>query len=153
METSLPDLSFADYGKAELSPNGFHSSVKESRRTHPRTDLAALAPWTSFVDDVHQAIQLSAARANLPPSPFTVNAWRMTRFVECEENIRSHASYALHKPVEQVVHKLGVYGSFVLSEGIDVSFIGDPDFLWMTARGDSPQSHPKLVVSASTTSH
>lgn len=56
MQTSLPDLPFTNYGKAELRLFGTHSSAKATPRTYPRTDLKTLTLWTSFPNDIHQTI-------------------------------------------------------------------------------------------------
>jgi hypothetical protein len=113
METSLPDLPYVQHGNAVLIA-GFHSAVKTSPPTYPKTDLETFTPWTSFLDDVHQAIQSAAAAANLPPI-FTVGTGGRDRHVGNEEVIRSHAMVALHEPVEDVVNRLGVTGRFVVA--------------------------------------
>ena len=148
MQTTLPDLPFTNYGQAVLSP-AFHSSSKTAPRKYPRTDLTTLDIWSSFPDDIHQAIQSATDRANLPPGPFTVGVSSKTRFVKTEEKIRAHAMVELHERVEEVVNKLGVVGYFDEPGGGNAAIIGDPDFSWVM---DGMQPHPKLVVRVSTTS-
>ena len=63
MQTTLPDLPFTGYGDATTPI--FHSSASASPRKYPRTDLKTLIPWTSFIDDVHQAIQSATALVEL----------------------------------------------------------------------------------------
>jgi hypothetical protein len=147
MQTGLPDLPFPNYADAVLEPGGFHSAVRASRRTHPRTDLAVLTHWDSFVDDIHQAIQSTTSRANLPHTPFSIEAWNNIEYVENEASIRAHARSALHKPVEEVAHKLGISGRFRIPCG-NTAIIGDPDFSWIM---NAAQPHPKLIVRLSTT--
>ena len=74
-----------------------------------RTDLKTLTPWTSFPNDIHQAI------------------------VENEERVRIHPAVALHEPVEAVLEILGVRGRFALSGGGNAAIVGDPDFSWVTS--------------------
>jgi hypothetical protein len=146
MQTSLPDLPFTNYGKAELRPSGTHSTAKSTPRTYPRTDLQILTPWTSFPNDIHQAIQSATARAHLHSTPFPINAWTDTSFVENEEKIRAHAIFALHAPVQKVLEILGVNGWFALPGGGNVAIVGDPDFSWVTS---ATQPHPKVIVCVS----
>ena len=68
--------------------------------------------------------------------------------MDSEEEIRSYASFALHKPVEQVLEKLGVNGRFAPSGGGNVAIVGDPDFSWVIPNA---QPHPKLIVRVSVT--
>jgi hypothetical protein len=148
METSLPDLPFVNYGTAELEPYGSHSAVTASPRACPRTDLETFTPWTSFLSDIDQAVQSATRLANLPQTPFAIYGMEDS-FVENEEALRMHASVALHTPVRQVLHKLGVMGRFILSNSGNPGIVGSPDFAWIT----SPiQAHAKLVVSVSTAS-
>jgi hypothetical protein len=65
-------------------------------------------PWTSFPNDIHQAIQSVTARAHLPSTPFAIEVSTSTRFVENKEKIRTHATVALHEVVEKVLERLGV---------------------------------------------
>jgi hypothetical protein len=140
MQTNLPDLPFPNYGDVVLA--GLHSAVRESRRTYPRTDLAALTHWDSFGNDIHAAIQSATTHKSLIHSAFRIAAWtKKKNSVENEESIRSYANVALHAPVEQVAHKLGVHGSFI-SPGI-IATIGAPDFSWVMGE---EQPHPKLIV-------
>jgi hypothetical protein len=81
METSLPDLPFVIYGKAELDRFGSHSSVKSSPRTYPRTDLETFIPWNSFLGDVDQAIQSAARLANLPLTPFPIRNCKKKKLI------------------------------------------------------------------------
>ena len=148
MQTSLPDLPFTNYGKAELRTT--HSTGKSTQRTYPRTDLETLTPWTSFPNDIHQAIQSATARAHLPSTPFTIEASTSTRFVESEEKIRTHATVALHEAVEGVLAKLGVNGWFALPGGGNAAIVGDPDFSWIMS---SRQPHPKVIVRLSVTTY
>jgi hypothetical protein len=149
MTTSLPDLPFPNYGNIELEPGGFHSNVRTSCWTYPRTDLATMIPWTTFPGDVHQAIVSATARAGLAPTPFPISAWGEKRYVENESKIHSHAQYALHEPVEQVVNRLEVRGRFVSPGSGNTAIIGDPDFSWIMGPA---QQHPKLIVRVSNTS-
>jgi hypothetical protein len=57
-----------------------------------RTDLKTLTPWTSFPNDIHQAIQSATTRARLPSTPFTIEVSTKTRFVENEERVRTLSS-------------------------------------------------------------
>jgi len=80
MHTTLPDLPFTGYGDATTST--FHSSASASPRKYPRTDLKTLIPWTSFIDDVHQAVQSATALAELSSTPFTIGSPPRTRVVK-----------------------------------------------------------------------
>jgi hypothetical protein len=146
MQTSLPDLPFTNYGKAELRPT--HSTSKSTPRTYPRTDLHTLTPWTSFPNDIHQAIQSATARAHLPSTPFAIEVSTSTRSVENEESIRTHATVALHEAVEKVLERLGVNGWFAMPGGGNVAMVGDPDFSWIMSH---TQPHPKVIVRLSVT--
>ncbi|KAM6496012.1 hypothetical protein JOM56_008718 [Amanita muscaria] len=115
MQTSLPDLPFT-YGRAEIDPSGADSAAKSTPRTYPRTDLTTLIPWTSFPIDIRQAVQSATTDA---------------LFVGNEEKIRAYAIWALHEPVEAVLRRLEVNGSFILPGSGQV--------------GITP-SHPKLIV-------
>jgi hypothetical protein len=143
MQTSLPDLPFTNYGKAELCPSGTHSTAKSTRRTYPRTDLNALKPWTSFPNDIHQAIQSATAHATLNSTPFPIDVWTKTSIVTNEEDLRAHARFALHAPVQEVLEMLGVNGRFDSPGGGNVAIVGDPDFSWIMS---STQPHPKAIV-------
>lgn len=142
MQTSLPNLPFANFGQAVLNP-GFRSSAKTHPQTYPRTDLTTLCPWTSFPNDIHQVIQSATDHANLSSAPFTVGVTPKTRSVKTEEKIRAHAMGELHELVEEVVNMLGVMGCFDEPGGGNGSIIGDPDFSWVMG---AAQPHPKLVV-------
>ncbi|KAK2465075.1 hypothetical protein APHAL10511_002883 [Amanita phalloides] len=143
MQTSLPDLPFTNYANAELdSP---HSSGKSTLRAFPRTDLKTLVPWTSFPNDIHQAIQSATARLpHLHSTPFTLRIVTDARLVENEEMLRAHAIFALHDAVEQVLARLGVNGRFALPGGGKIAIVGDPDFSWITR--STGWQHPKLIV-------
>ena len=144
MQTSLPDLPYDNYGLIEPNPAGFHSSIKTSERTYPRTDLANLTPWDSFLEDIHQVIQSTAARANLTSATLTIEEpFRKTTYAENEEKIRAHAIYALHDPVTQVANMLGVEGRFLIPGCGNTAIIGAPDFSWVVDRA-RPRS--KLIV-------
>lgn len=152
MQTSLPDLPFT-YGRAEIDPSGVHSAAKSTPRTYPRTDLTTLIPWTSFPNDIHQAVQSATTDARLSSTPFNIQFLTSGVFVENEEKIRAHAIYALHEPVQAVLRRLEVNGSFILPDSGYVGIVGDPDFSWITrgrGRGtrtySQTQSHPKLIV-------
>ena len=140
MQTSLPDLPFTNHGNAKLRPSGTHSTAKLA---HPRTDLKTLTPWTSFPNDIHQVIQSATAHAHLSSTPFHIDAWTDTEFVENEESLRSFANFALHKPVQKVLEKLGVNGWFASPGGGNVAILGDPDFSWIMS---TAQPHPKVIV-------
>jgi hypothetical protein len=73
-------------------------------------------------------------------TPLNIGAWNETEFVEGEEDIRAHAKYALHNPVEKVVHRLGVSGRFRIPRG---AIIGEPDYSWVAS---IEQPHHKLIV-------
>ena len=142
MQTSLPDLPFTTYADAELKPGALHSSAYSTPRSYPRTDLQTLSPWTSFPNDIHEAIQSAIARTHLPVAPFSITYWPKRTFVNSEEKIRAHAMVALHVPVEEVMEIFGVEGSFDSSNS---AIVGDPDFSWVTSPA---QPHPKLIVYA-----
>jgi len=146
LETSLPDLPFTNYGKAEFRPSGTHSTAKS---TPPlRTDLNTLTPWTSFPTDIHQAIQSATARVALNSTPFHVAAWTKSKFVKNEEDLRAYARFALHEPVQEVLERLGVNGQFHSPGGGNLSIVGAPDFSWIR---HPTQLHPKVVVRVPTT--
>jgi hypothetical protein len=148
MQTTLPDLPFTGYGDATTPI--FHSSASASPRKYPRTDLKTLIPWTSFIDDVHQAIQSATALVELSSTPFTIGSPPRTRVVKSEEKLRAHAGFALHEPVEDVLKLLGVVGSFDEPGCGNPALIGDPDYSWIMSE---EQRHPKLVVRVSTTTY
>ena len=150
MQTNLPDLPFTNYGKAELAPFGTHSSAQANPRKFPRTDLEALRHWTSFPNEIDQAIRSATTHANLSSAPFTIDAPKRTRIVKNEEAIRAHASYTLHSPVEEVLNMLGVTGSFELSGGGNIAIVGSPDFSWIM---DDTRPHPKIIVCAPFTTY
>jgi len=143
MQTSLPDLPFTNYGKAELRPSGICSSAKSTPWTYPRTDLETLTPWTSFPNDIHHAIQSATTRAGLPPTPFNIGGNTKTTLVINEEEIRSHAMFTLHAVVRKIMKKLGVDGYFASPGGGHTGIVGDPDFLWTS----DIAPHPKLIAS------
>jgi hypothetical protein len=143
MQTSFPDLPFTDHGNSQLRPFGTRSTAKSTPRTYPRTDLKTLTPWTSFPNDIHQAIQAATADANLSSAPFPIGAWTDAEFVNSEESLRSFANFALHKPVQKVLEKLGVNGWFTPPGGGNVAIVGDPDFSWIMS---TAQQHPKVIV-------
>jgi hypothetical protein len=103
-------------------------------------------PWSSFPNDINQAIQSATTRANLPSTPFTLNVSTKTRCVENEYKIQLHATVALHEGVEQVLGMLGVNGWFALPDGGNAAIVGDPDFSWIMG---PEQLYPKLVVCVS----
>ena len=139
LETSLPDLPFTNYGKAE--PSCTHSTAKS---TPPlRTDLNSLTPWTAFPNDIHHAIQSATARAALNSTPFHIAAWTESGSVNNEEDLRAYATYALHEPVQRVLKRLGVNGQFHSPGGGDFEIVGAPDFSWTS---HPTQLHPKVVV-------
>ena len=126
MLTNLPDLPFTSHLIAQLDPCGFHS-LGETPRSRPRTDLETLTPWISFTHDIHCAVQCATTRPQLPLRPLSNSGWTWSRIVETEENVRAHAIYALHIPVEEVLKVLGVKGRFALAGGSS-PVLGDPDF-------------------------
>jgi hypothetical protein len=143
MQSSLPNLPYTNYGDAE--PFFFRSSsVETSPRAYPRTDLATLTHWTSFIDEVDQAINSAVNLVHVPLTTFTIGASMASR-VNDEEAVRSHAMVSLLGPVAHVVQMLGVQGFFYTSSG--TATIGSPDFLWIT---DEQRPHPKLIVRVST---
>lgn len=143
MQTYLPELPFIGYGNVELN-QGLHTGVKTAPRPYPRTDLNDLIPWTSFPDDIHNAIQDAMARSNLDgTTALTINPLTRSTVVANEEMIRAHATYALHAPVKDVVCRLGVEGDFTNSGAGNAAIIGSPDFSWVM---DHAHPHPKLIV-------
>jgi hypothetical protein len=78
--------------------------------------------------------------------PFSIQAWTSTEYVKSEDDICAHARFALHKPVEEVAHKLGVSGCLEDPHG-NIAIIGEPNFSWVTS---TAQPHPKLIVRVST---
>jgi hypothetical protein len=144
MQTSLPELPFTNYGRAQLDPCGFHSLGETTPHSHLRTDLETLVPWTSFPNDIHLAIQCATTRSQLPLSPFSISGGIWSIIVETEENIRAHATYTLHISVEEVVKKFGMKGRFALTGG-SAPVVGDPDFLWVVGRTQ------KVIVCGSVT--
>ena len=143
MQTSLPDLPFTNYGKAELDPFDTHSPAETTPPKYPRTNLKTLRPWASFPNEIDQAIRSAATNASLSSAPFTIDALKRTTIVKNEEAIRAHAIYALDCPVEDVLNKLGVTGSFHLSGGGNTAIVGSPDFTWIMS---TARSHPKIIV-------
>jgi hypothetical protein len=141
MQTTLPDLPFTGYGDATTPTT--HSSASANPRIYPRTDLKTFIPWTSFIDDVHQAVQSATALTGLSSAPFTIGSLPRTRVVKSKEKLREHAGFALHEPVEDVLKLLGVVGSFDELGCGNPTLIGDPDYSWIMSE---EQRHPKLVV-------
>ena len=148
MQTSLPDLPFPDYGDAVPAASGIHSASKSSPRRHPRTDLQTLTPWTSFSNDIHQAILATTHAHLLPTTPFHVNGRTWNTVVENELRIHVHATVALLEPAEDVLRRLGVNGRFVMPGGGNSAIVGDPDFSWITSSG-TQRPHPKVIVRVS----
>ena len=144
MQTSLPDLPFTNYGDAVLDASGIHSAAKSGLRTYPRTDLQTLTPWTSFPNDIHQAILSATTHAHLLPTPFDISGWTLDTVVENEQRIHTHATVALHVPAEVVLRRLGVNGRFAMPGGGNSAIVGDPDFSWVMSPGVQP--HPKVIV-------
>ena len=143
----LPDLPYINYGKALPSPPC--SSAKANSRTYPRTYLDTLIHWDSFPNDVHNAIHSAMTQLDLSSEPFHIRGLTENTFVEGEEKIRAHAIYALHRPVERVVTKLGLEGAFLNPGSGNTAIVGSPNFSWITDPVKKP--HPKLVVSFSLT--
>jgi hypothetical protein len=80
----------------------------------------------------------------VPLGSFNISGWTWSRIVETEENVRAHATYALHIPVEEVLKMLGVKGRFALAGGSS-PVVGDPDFSWVVGPA---QPRPKVMVCA-----
>ncbi|EDR13325.1 uncharacterized protein LACBIDRAFT_309061 [Laccaria bicolor S238N-H82] len=95
MQTSLPNLPFPDYGDAVLDASGIHSSAESGPRTYPSTDLESLTPWTSFPDDIHQAILAATPAHLLHAAPFPIDGHNGDSVVENELAIHIHAVAAL----------------------------------------------------------
>ncbi|KAF8229656.1 hypothetical protein L208DRAFT_1479798 [Tricholoma matsutake] len=136
MQTSLPDLPCLDYGDAVLNASGIHSAAKSGPQKDPRTDLQTLTPWTSFLNDIHQAILATTHAHLLPTTPFHISGWTIATIVENKESIRTHAKVALHVLAEVVLRRLGVNGHFTMPGG-------DPNFSWVMSPGAQP--HPKVI--------
>ncbi|KAF8233400.1 hypothetical protein L208DRAFT_1267056, partial [Tricholoma matsutake] len=132
------------YGDAVLDASGIHSAGKSGPRKHPRTDLQTLTPWTSFPNDIHQAILATTHAHLLPTTPFHINSRTWNTIVENEPKIHFHALATLLEPAEDVLRRLGVNGRFVMPGGGNSAIVGDPDFSWITSSG--PQPHPKVIV-------
>jgi hypothetical protein len=145
MQTSFPDLPFTNHGSMGLNPSGTRSFTGSTPRAYPRTDLQTLRPWESFPNDIHHAIQTASTHSS---TSFHVSAWTGPEFVANEEDIRSCAKFMLHRPVKEVLEKLGINGEFESPGGGNRAIVGSPDFSWITSRG---QPHPKLVVRVSAT--
>jgi hypothetical protein len=144
MLVTLPELAFTTYGDAVLDPNGPRSSARSTPRRYPRTDLQVLTPWTSFPTDIHQAIQAAAARSHLAlGAPLDIHCWQRQGTVSSEEEIRAHATTALHAPVEDVLTKFRVTGRFTVPGGGNSTIVGHPDYSWVMGYA---QPHPKVVV-------
>ena len=141
MQTSLPDLPFIH---GDLSVRPTHSSASSTQPACPRTDLQTLRAWESFPDDIHGAIQSAMASAHLSSTPFHIWALTVPELVADEESIRAFATFALHRPVQEVLQKLGVNGWFSSPTSGSAAIVGNPDFSWVV--GDEPRSHSKLVV-------
>ncbi|EDR08523.1 uncharacterized protein LACBIDRAFT_297282 [Laccaria bicolor S238N-H82] len=140
MQTSLPDLPFRDYADAALDESGIYSTAQCGRRRHPRTDLKALTPWTSFPNDIHNAI-LAIPHAR---TPFHIDGPTSDAFVDSELTIHHHALDTLLRPAANVLMRLGVNGRFAQPGGGNSAIVGDPDFSWITSSASQP--HPKLTV-------
>ena len=140
MQTSFPDLPFI-HGDVTVSP--IHSNASSIGRAYPKTDLRTLRAWESFPDEIHGAIQSATASAHLSSTPFHIMAFTAPESVGDEEGIRAYAKYALHRPVREVLQKLGVNGNFVSPTGGQAAVVGSPDSLWIV--GDE-LSYPKLIV-------
>ncbi|KAF8227904.1 hypothetical protein L208DRAFT_1070820, partial [Tricholoma matsutake] len=91
MQMSLQDLPFPDYGDAVLDASGIHSAAKSDPQKHPSTDLQTLMPWTSFQNDIHQAILATTHAHLLPTTPFHINGQTWNTIVENEPKIHFHA--------------------------------------------------------------
>lgn len=140
MQTSLPDLPFTNHGDLNLRP--IHSAPT-TQGSYPRTDLQTLRLWKSFPDDIHCAIRSATANAHLSSTPFHIRALTGPEIVENEERLRGYASMMLHKPVEEVLAKLGVNGGFALAGAGPVAIVGSPDFSWIVGYA---YPLPKLIV-------
>jgi hypothetical protein len=114
MQTSLPDLPFPHYGDAVFETYGPHGSAKAGPRKHPRTDLETLVPWTSFLNDIHQAI---LAITCAPTTPFHINGSFENTIVQNEFMIYVHTVPTLLRPAANVLRRLGVNGCFVMPGG------------------------------------
>ncbi|KAF8345189.1 hypothetical protein F5887DRAFT_1061817 [Amanita rubescens] len=142
MQTSFPDLPFTNHGDLNLKPT--HSTPSSTPRTYPRTDLQTLRAWESFPDDIHHAIRSATDSAHLSSTPFHIGAFTDPESVANEESIRAYAKFALHKPVREVLQKLGVNGDFESPGGGNPVIVGSPDFSWIVSPECPP--HPKLIV-------
>lgn len=147
MQTSFPDLPFRDYGEALLHPD-FHSATEATPRACLSTDLETLIHWDAFPVEIHNAIQSAAQRAHLSSVPFSLGISPIKSNVTNEEDLRAHAKYQMHVPVEEVSKMLGLKGGFIPAGAGDVAMMGDPDFSWIMG---PEQPHPKLIVRASVT--
>ncbi len=82
---------------------------------------------------------------DLTSKVFDIDGWTGNTIVESEEKIRAHAIFALHTPVESVVNKLGLQGTFRTPGSGNTAIVGSPDFSWIIDELNIP--HPILVVS------
>ena len=110
-------------------------------RTSPTIDLGTLAPFTSFPNDMHQAIQSATTRA-LASDTFEhqcldkVNHYEGRGRDPCPRNSRITSSSRTGGG------DVWAKGRFVLSGG-NVATVGDPDFSWAVS---SAQPNPKVIV-------
>jgi len=147
VQTSLPDLPFTNHGNVEFDPSGSgtHTTARLTPRRYPSTNLRTLTLWTSFPNDICRAVQsATTAHPHLSSTPFDIGLADTDLVVENEESLRSYATWALHKPVQKVLEKLGVNGRFRASGGGNVPILGNPDFLWVMS--NAQPAHPKLIV-------
>jgi hypothetical protein len=99
--------------------------------------LGQITPWTSFPNDIHQAILSATTHAHLLPIPFDINGWTWDTIVENEPRIHFHGTVALHEPAEGVLRRLGVNGRFAMSGGGNSAIVGNPDFSWVSPHPES----------------
>lgn len=148
LETSFPDLPFMNHGDMGLKPSGTHSFAGLTPQEYPRTDLQTLRAW-EFFHDIHHAIRSATASAHLSSTPFHIHAWTGLEFVANEECICGYATKMLHKPVEDMLGKLGMNGEFKLLAGGNCAIVGSLYFSWIASPG---QLHLKLVICIPATS-
>lgn len=146
MQTTLPDLPFPSIG-IRIS-KGPKSAAKTTAGQRPRTDLRFLKPWTSFSNDIDNAIGVSMENKGLHPgTKLTVgNVIAVQTVVSNEEKLRGHVMLDLNAAAEGVLAVLGTEGEFALPRSGYTALIGDPDFLWV----ENGSIQPRFLVSIST---
>jgi hypothetical protein len=138
MQTTLPDLHFSypSYISGDY--------IRPEPQRQPRPNLQSLLPWSTFENDIHQAILAAMATKRIPIGrELEVDGLGPThrrRMIEirCEEQVRGYAVHRIHDTAADVFDHLEVVGRFRRTTTGYNATIGEPDFVWFSKEIERP---------------